>query len=51
MAAISSLRTTQRVAVMRSAQFAALELFSRDGFAAVSIERIAEKAQTSPATV
>lgn len=51
MAAAGSLRISQRLAVMRRVQFAAFELFSRDGFASVSIERIAEKAETSPATV
>ena len=51
MTGAGSLRAKQRLSVMRRVQVAALDLFDRDGFDAVSIERIAERAETSPATV
>lgn len=48
---MTDLRTRKRIAAMRRAQDAALDLFEQDGFDAVSVEAIAARAEVSPATV
>lgn len=45
------LRERQRLATMHRVQTVALELFERDGFDAVTVERIAEEAAVSPSSV
>ncbi|MFO0615315.1 MAG: helix-turn-helix domain-containing protein [Polyangiaceae bacterium] len=44
-------RTRRRLDAMRRIQAAALDLFERDGFDAVTIDRIAQSAEVGPATV
>lgn len=46
-----SLRERRRLATMHRVQSVALDLFERDGFDAVTVERIAEVAEVSPSSV
>ena len=46
-----SLRETKRIATMKRIQGAAVELFSKHGFAKTTVEDIARKAGVGPATV
>jgi AcrR family transcriptional regulator len=46
-----SLRERKRLAAMRRVQTVALELFERDGFDEVTVERIAAEAEVSPSSI
>jgi AcrR family transcriptional regulator len=48
---MTDLRTRRRIAAMHRAQDAALDLFERAGFDEVSVEQVAARAGSSPATV
>jgi AcrR family transcriptional regulator len=46
-----SLRERKRLATMRHVQAVALELFERHGFARVTIEQVAQRAEVSPSSI
>ncbi|MBL8928961.1 MAG: TetR/AcrR family transcriptional regulator [Kineosporiaceae bacterium] len=47
----AGLRERKKALAMRRIQQVAIELFERDGFAAVSVEQVAEAAEVSPSSV